>query len=281
MQFIKALFVLLFMLTLACNLSAQDVSPEKTDESKTVLADMLPEADEEPDSALGAGDSAGGDELTPAEEDEAGENEAGEDEAGEDEAGDDEEGDLGDDEEEQIGPVTISLNENGELVGQAIADVAGDWVPVEANVALVANGVLLNKIVADENGSFAFPNVAPGDYNVCGTASSYCGKQAVSVQCHGGGSVDFQDNVGLRLRQSEQGCCYSKLGSAPAATYTEGSSLGFSSGGGFAGSGSGGFATGGGAAGGVSGLRLLTIGGIATAIAVGSSDDDDDVSPSN
>ena len=273
MQFIKALFALLFMLTLACNLKAQDVSPEKTDESKTVLADMLPEADEEPDSALGAGDSAGGDELTPAEEDEADDDEAGEDEAG-------------DDEEEQIGPVTISLNESGELVGQAIADVGGDWVPVEANVALVANGVLLSKIVAEEDGSFAFPNVAPGNYNVCGAASSYCGKQAVSVQCHCGGSVDFQDNVGLRLRQSEQGCCYSKLGSAPAATYAEGSSLGFSSGGGFAGggfagSGGGGFATGGGAAGGASGLRLLTIGGIATAIAVGSSDDDDEVSPSN
>lgn len=95
----------------------------------------------------------------------------------------------------------------------------------------------------------------------------------------------------------DSGTCYSDLGSAPAATFTEASSFsgapvvteGFSSGGftsGFAGGGGGGISGGGfsggggGLLGGSSRLRLLAVGGIATAIAVGVSDDDD-VSPTN
>ena len=96
------------------------------------------------------------------------------------------------------------------------------------------------------------------------------------------------DTVDVGLTQDSLGSCYSEVAAAPAATFSEGAVFaegGFVSGpvfstGGFVGGG-GGIATGGGVASGVSGLRLLAVGGIATAIAVGVSDDDEEASPTN
>ena len=184
-------------------------------------------------------------------------------------------------------PISVRVNQYGELIGQAQASVSGNWLPVEANIAIVSEGVLLGKIVADTDGSFAFPNIAPGNYNVYGTASSFCGRRAVTVLpergCCDCGEQSRCDSVGLNLTQDSQGTCYADLGSAPAATFSGGPSPA----GGFAGqpiasgAGGGGVAAGGGVARGISGLRLLAIGGTATAIALGVSDDDDDASPSN
>ena len=292
----KALFAFMFILMLTGNLNAQETSPETTDVSESVTAEIVDDVGEALDSALDSEDSAMEDESEMDEtdvdesdedededyegEDESGEDESDEDESDEDESDEDEDHDDESDEYENA-PVSIRVNENGEFVGQTQAFVSGNWLPVEANVALVSNGVLLNKIVADADGSFSFQDISPGEYTVYGTASSYCGQRSVTVLPERG----CCDNVGVGLTQDSGGTCYSNLTSAPAATVSEatGFSGGFSSapiagGGGFA---TGGGALGGGAGGGFSGLRALAVGGIVTAIAVGSSDDDDDVSPSN
>ncbi len=302
----KTLFAFMFILLLTSNLNAQEVSPAKTDEPTSVIADMLPDAEEALESALDVDEAVTeeADEVASEEEKMVEDDEVAVVADATDEREDvavDEEGeyldeDLDEDESEEYDntPVSIKLNEYGELVGQARASVSGNWLPVEANIAIVRDGILLNKIVAEEDGSFAFPDIAPGSYRVYGTASSFCGQRAVTVvsntcccdnncgktDCPG---TDCQNSlccgsVGLGLTQDSQGACYSGLGSAPAATFSEG--VGF--GGGFSASApiSGGFAGGAGAAGGVSGLRLLAVGGIVTAIAVGDGDDDE-ASPSN
>ena len=79
------------------------------------------------------------------------------------------------------GPAVVSVNPQGELVGKVEATVNGDLVPIEANITLVSGGVLLGKTMADEDGSFSFPNITPGDYNIYGCASSFCGERACTV----------------------------------------------------------------------------------------------------
>ena len=196
----------------------------------------------------------------------------------------------------------VSVNAQGELVGQTKASINGDLVPIESNVTLVSGGVLLGKTVTDVDGSFSFSNVVPGNYDIYGCASSYCGQRSCTVVSTG----EF-DVVNVELDQLSTCRCNGNFASAPAASfdngvggfangtsysydsgisygsvssYGSGSSFG-SGGGGFGG---GGFGSGGTTAGGgligTRAFRLLTVGGIATAIAVGASDDDDDVSPS-
>ena len=183
------------------------------------------------------------------------------------------------------GPAIVSVNAQGELVGQTNATVNGESVPIEANVTLVSGGVLIGKAVANEDGSFSFPNVAPGDYNVFGCASSYCGQRSCTVVTTG----DCCDVVNVQLDQQSVCGCSSGFVTAPAASFNNGAG-GFASGTPFSsstatssfggGGGGAGTAVGGGRLIGTRAFRLLAIGGIATAIAVGASDDDEDVSPS-
>lgn len=246
------LLLFIFMFTLNCNVNGQEVSTEESSAPKTVLADTIDDAGDvdEPDADETVGDA-------------------------------DEESNAEETKEHENTPVTIQVNAEGQLVGQTMALVNDQWLPVEATIALISDNVLLDKVVADEDGSFSFSDVVPGSYKVCGTAASYCGNRAVTVlsECGCG------DRVDLSLRQDPAGACYAELPSAPAATFSQGPSFG----GGFAGGGSGtggGFAGGGGfvasggsgVASGLSGLRVLAVGGIVTAIAV--SDNDDVATPS-
>lgn len=184
-------------------------------------------------------------------------------------------------EEVAEGPAVVSVNAQGELVGMASATVNGDPVPIEANITLVSGGVLIGKVVADENGSFSFPNVLPGDYNVFGCAASYCGQRSCTVVS----ASECPDHVvNVELDQVSECGCNGGFASAPAASFDGGIGSGGSGfgGGGFGGgaAGGGGGAAGGGGLIGTRGFRLLAIGGVATAIAVGASSDSDDVSPS-
>ena len=190
-------------------------------------------------------------------------------------------------------PAVVSVNPQGELVGNVSATVNGDLTPIEAKITLVSGGVLLGKTVALEDGSFSFPNIAPGNYQIFGCAASYCGQRSCNVVSTG----DCCDVVNVRLDQQSVCGCDGGFANAPAASFNNGvggfvdSGISYgnpaysSGGGGFGGGGFGGGGFGGGGAAGGGRLigtrafRLLAIGGIATAIAVGASDDDD-VSPS-
>lgn len=285
------------VLVFACNLNAQDVSIEipgaakpETKVQATELDDVLDSSSDVSKSPAGSVESADpvdtnnvsvsvdvaegetGEAATDAPDTEGNESVDGGDvaEAGEASESEGDTIELDGEEDEEDGPVYVTVNENGQLVGQATATVSGEEVPIEANISLVRDGVLLSKIVADEDGSFSFPNVGPGDYNMYGSASSYCGQQPFTVLS--GNSCDrCCDGVSLELSQYAQGGCYSGMAGAPAASFSGGVGGGLGGGGGFAG---GGFAAGGGGAVG-SGLSLLKVGGIATAIALGVSSGDD------
>ena len=187
---------------------------------------------------------------------------------------------------EELGPAIASVNEQGELVGRTSAVVNGDEVPIEANVTLVSGGVLLAKTVANEDGSFSFPNIHPGEYKIYGCASSFCGDRACTVVSD---SARYE-RVQVQLDQTSVCGCNTGYAGAPVASFNGSGFSGgvgsgsFSSGssftgGGFGGAGGSSAAVGGGGVLGRRGFRLLAVGGIATAIALGASDDDE-VSPS-
>ena len=186
------------------------------------------------------------------------------------------EGDPKEDQEpEELGPAVVSVNELGELVGRSTGTVNGDEVPIEANITLVSGGVLLAKTVASEDGSFSFPNVHPGDYNIYGCASSFCGDRACTVVT----DRSRFEPVQIHLDQTSACGCNIGYAEAPATSFNGGGlgggvgSGGFGGGSGFGGGGGGGVASSGGVLG-RRGFRLLAVGGIATAIALGASDDD-------
>ena len=282
--------LLLWALVFSGHLNAQDVelrpslqpnaeTAEQVDPPGNVLSLRSTEQDEAADAIADDAKALAEDKATV--EDDAKEDldvEDNEDGDHEDEDGDHEDGDQ-EDEDEELGPAVVSVNEQGELVGRTSAIINGSEVPIEANITLVSGGVLLAKTVANEDGSFSFPNIHPGDYNIYGCAASYCGDRACTVVT----DSDRFEGVHVQMDQTSVCGCNAGYAEAPATSFSGGGfgSGGFSSGGGFGG---GGFGGGGGAAGsggvlGSRGFRLLAVGGVATAIALGASDDDE-VSPS-
>ena len=267
--------LLLWALVFSGYLNAQDVelrpslqpnaeTAEQVDPPGNILSLRFTEQDE-------AADAIADDVKTLAEDKSTVEDDAKEDLDAEDH----EDGDHEDeDKDEELGPALVSVNEQGELVGRTSAIINGDEVPIEANITLVSGGVLLAKTVANEDGSFSFPNIHPGDYNIYGCAASYCGDRACTVVT----DSDRFERVHVQMDQTSVCGCNAGYAEAPATSFSGGGfgSGGFSSGGG--GGGGGGGAAGSGGVLGSRGFRLLAVGGVATAIALGTSDDDE-VSP--
>jgi len=141
-------------------------------------------------------------------------------------------------EAKELGPAIVSVNEQGELVGRTSATVYGDEVPIEANVTLVSDGVLLAKTVANQDGSFSFPNIRPGEYNIYGCAASFCGDRACTVV---NDSARFE-RVQVQLDQTSVCGCNTGYADAPATSFNgNGFGVGsFSSGSSFGGGGFGG-----------------------------------------
>ena len=181
---------------------------------------------------------------------------------------------------EKIVPLSIGLNENGELVGTSYVRVNNTVQPVEANITIVKDGVLVTRLYSDEDGSFAFPNIEPGQYNMYGSASAYAVNQPFTLYQQGSSCSACCDCMNLKLSHASS-ANYSTLSSAPATSFSGGFAAPVSGGfaapsGGafFGGGGGGGFFSGGGGASFNAG-RLLRIGGIATAISLGVSGGDD------
>ena len=85
------------------------------------------------------------------------------------------------DSQSELSPASVTLNADGELVGNAVANVNGEAQPVEAKITILKDGVVVDSIFAQEDGSFAFPSVAPGVYNMYGAAANFAGGAAVTV----------------------------------------------------------------------------------------------------
>lgn len=191
----------------------------------------------------------------------------------------------------EIAPASVTLTADGELVGNAIASVDGDKQPVEAKITISKDGVVVDSIYANEDGSFAFPSVAPGVYNMYGAAANYAGAATVTV-LPSSAAVSAPMTLGLTTAPVAATAGYAGFAQAscnacaPAPVVSScgcntcggygGGGLFSGGGGGLGGFGGGGF--GGGLLGGSSALRFAAIGGIVAAIAI---DDDDDASPAN
>ena len=129
-------------------------------------------------------------------------------------------------------PTSVALTADGQLVGNAFATIAGIDQPIEAKITLTKNGVVVKSILANEDGSFAFPSVAPGVYNMYGAAANYVGGKTVAVTPT---TAAPGKPVALGLNSYAPGS-YSSFGYAPAAAQLGGNG-GF--GGGFVGGGGG------------------------------------------
>ncbi len=196
------------------------------------------------------------------------------------------------DSQSELSPASVTLNADGELVGNAVANVNGEAQPVEAKITILKDGVVVDSIFAQEDGSFAFPSVAPGVYNMYGAAANFAGGAAVTV-LPSSAPTSAPLTLGLSSASSASyaGFAQASCGScAPAPVSSCGCSTGcgggcgggvfgggglVGGGGGFVGGGIGG----GGLTGGAGGLlssRLVRFGLIGGVVAIATDDDDDD-----
>ena len=170
----------------------------------------------------------------------------------------------------------VANTEDGVLKGKVFVDADGVEKPVNANVTLSSDGVVVDAVEADENGDFSFEGIEPGSYQLLGSSDGYIGGQAYDVQPYAGDVGGCSScNLGL---QSVEVPYSEEVYAAPASAC--GSSCGSCGGGG----GGGGLFSGGGGGGGLLGnRRLLALGAAGGIIAVAVSDDDDDndASPTN
>ena len=177
-------------------------------------------------------------------------------------------------EAEKASSKTVSLDNEGNLLGKAF--VAGEETPLEAKVTIAnSEGVVVDSVVSQEDGSFAFTNVAPGTYNMYGASSNYVAAQTFDVLPHSGGTGCSSCDLGL-TSYSEP--VYETYASAPCGSCSAAPSpcgCGGGGGGGLIGRGGGGL-LGGGGGGGLLSSRLVRFGAIGGIVAIATSDDDDD-----
>ena len=217
------------------------------------------------------------------------------------------------DSQSELAPASVTLTADGELVGNAFANVNGADQPVEAKITISKDGVVVDSIYAQEDGSFAFPSVAPGVYNMYGAAANFAGGAAVTVLPSsapatapltlGLSSAATAGYAGLAQATcsscapapvvSSCGCSAPPVSPCGCGGGVGGGGLfnggllngGGLTGGGFGGGGIGGGLTGGFGGGGIGGgllsNPLVRIGAIGGIVAIAVDDDDDDASPDN
>ena len=165
----------------------------------------------------------------------------------------------------------LRLTEEGELVGKAVATPEdGEQSPVAAKVTLEKDGIILDSVDADEEGSFAFANIAPGTYQLYGSTGDFYGAQEVVVDSFAPASTCSSCQLDLAPAAPCQSC--SALPAASCGTCGGGCGCGGGAGGGF---------FGGGGGGGLLSSRIVRLGAIGGIVAIATSDDDDDASPTN
>jgi len=163
----------------------------------------------------------------------------------------------------------VSLDEEGKLVGSTF--IAGEETPLEAKVTIAnSEGVVVDSVDTQADGSFAFTSIAPGSYNMYGSAASYAGAQTFDVLPHAGGGCSTCD-LGLTTFQEPvfQEPVFEQFAQAPcsACSAPPVSPCGCGGGGG---------------GGGLFSSRLFRLGAIGGVVAIATGgDDDDDASPDN
>ena len=173
--------------------------------------------------------------------------------------------------DENAEKVTVMLDEEGKLNGNVFLKLDDDQKkPVDANVTLSHDGMVVGTLTADEEGAFAFQSLDPGSYEMFGTSDSYIGGQSVDVVPYSSGSGCSSCDLGLSNGYTSE-AAYDNYAAAPCGSCN-------SCGGGCGSGGGGGLLGGGGLGGGGLGRKLL-IGGLIGGVVAIAVDDDDDNSP--
>lgn len=176
----------------------------------------------------------------------------------------------------ELAPSSVTLTADGELVGNAVASVNGEAQPIEAKITILKDGVVIDSIFAKEDGSFAFPSVAPGVYNMYGAAANFAGGAAVTVlPSSAPATAPLTLGLSSAAAAGYAGFAQASCGSCAPAPVSSCSTCGGGGGGGLLSGGGGGF-TGGGLGGGLLSSRALRFGAIGGIVAIAVSDDDDD-----
>ena len=165
----------------------------------------------------------------------------------------------------------VSLDEEGQLLGKAF--VAGEETPLEAKVTISnSEGIVVDTVQAQEDGSFAFASIAPGTYNMYASAANYAAAQEFDVVPFSGGSGCSTCDLGLTSFEQP---VYETFSNAPVSACSACSAPPVSSCG-CGGGGGGGLFSGGGGGGGLLRNPIVRLGAIGGIIAIATGDDDDD-----
>ena len=175
--------------------------------------------------------------------------------------------------EEVVTPKAM-LNEEGELVGKAVLEDSEDAPVADAKVSLTVDGKVVAETETAEDGTFAFASVAPGHYQVLGSADGgLIGSQSYDVVGYSDGAIASPCSLGMCGASSE--VVYDEYASAPVSSLnTCGACNSCNTCGGGVGAGGGG-RLGGGL---LSGRRVGLI-GLAGLAGLAGLDDNDDASP--
>ena len=119
---------------------------------------------------------------------------------------------------------SVSLDKEGNLLGKTF--IAGEKTPLEAKVTIAnSEGVVVDTVVAQEDGSFAFTSVAPGTYNMYGSAAALSQGSGTTVSGFAPSSSSSSSFVGAQTFDvvpfsGGSGCSSCDLGLSTCLLYT-------------------------------------------------------------
>jgi hypothetical protein len=157
--------------------------------------------------------------------------------------------------------VQVMLNAEGVLEGVAVVEGKTPVPVADAKISLTANGKVVDEVKTDEKGNFSFANVAPGAYQMMGTADGFVGSQSFDVAGFAPASSCSACSLGMNAVSSD--VAYDSFSQAPLGSFSS------SCGGGIGGGGR----LGGGR--GILGSRLGRLGLIGGVVAIAVSGDND------
>ncbi|QEG22825.1 carboxypeptidase-like regulatory domain-containing protein [Mariniblastus fucicola] len=113
--------------------------------------------------------------------------------------------------------VKVMLNEEGALEGKAFLEESKE-VAANVKVSLSANGKVIDAVETDEKGNFSFANVAPGAYQMLGSADGYVGTQSYNVVPYSSPAVGSPCSLGMCGASSN--VVYDNYASAPVSSFS-------------------------------------------------------------
>jgi hypothetical protein len=134
--------------------------------------------------------------------------------------------------------VKVMLTKDGSLEGVATIakqDAKEAAKAAGVKVTLSADGKVVDSVQTDENGSFSFPSVEPGMYQILGASDGFVGAQSYEVAPFSASAVASPCSLGMCGASSE--AIYDSYAAAPVSSFSTGSSCGCGAGGGGGGGG--------------------------------------------